>query len=94
MTAEDSVYIPFPGINLRQIRPMSTIDLITPYEKGVTGCNKVKCPCRVWSQCGYYNKMKWKDSRGEEDGHMKAIWEYYNNMFRIAYDMPMVNMNG
>jgi hypothetical protein len=48
MTAEDSVYIPFPGTALKTIRPISTIDLITPYEKNVTGCNKVKCPCRIW----------------------------------------------
>jgi len=38
--------------------------------------------------------MKWRKSRGDEDGHMKTIWEYYNSIFRITYDMPTVNMNG
>lgn len=93
MTAEDSVYIPFPGTAFGHIKPISTLDLIIQYEKKLTGCNR-KCACRLWAQCGYYNKMRWKRLRGDEDEHMKAIWEYYNNIFRIAYDMPMVNMNG
>lgn len=93
MTAEDSVYVPFPGVTLRQIRPMSTIDLITSYDNSLFGCNR-KCPCRLWVNCNYYNDKKWKDTRVEEDEHMKAIWEYYNNIFRIAYDMPIANMNG
>jgi hypothetical protein len=92
MTTEDSVYIPFPGIILKK-EIVSMIDLNTPYEKYVTGCNR-KCACRLWAQCGYYNKMRWKRLRRDEDEHMKTIWEYYNNIFKIAYDMPMVNIYG
>lgn len=91
---ENSAFIPFPGIILKHAKPVSTINLIIPYEKRVTGCNKVKCPCRLWINCPYYQKMKWKKSRGNEDGHMKIIWEYYNNIFRLTYDMPIINMNG
>lgn len=93
MTTEDSMYVPFPGVTLRQVRPMSTIDLITSYKKGVTGCNR-KCACRLWVNCRYYNNRKWKESRENEDEHMEAIWEYYNVIFRISYDMPIANMNG
>jgi hypothetical protein len=93
MTAEDSVYIPFPGTTLKTISPISTIGTIAPYEKNVAGCSD-HCPCRRWVNCSYYNRTKWKKSRTDEDEHMKAIWEYYDSMFRITYDMPIANMNG
>ena len=93
MTAADSTHSPFSGIALRHIKPVSTIGLITPYEKKVIGCNR-KCACRLWTTCSYYNKMKWRKSREDEDEHMKTVWEYYTSIFRITYDMPIVNMNG
>lgn len=93
MTAEDSIYIPFPGTALRQTGTISTVNLVESYDTSVRGCNNI-CPCRLWINCSYHNKMKWRKSRGDEDEHMKTIWEYYNSVFRIAYDMPIVNMNG
>lgn len=92
MTVEDSVYIPFPGTVLRHIKPISTVN-IDSYDASVRGCNR-KCACRLWVNCRYYNNRKWKESIENEDEHMKTIWEYYNSVFRIAYDMPMVSMNG
>lgn len=94
MAATDSTYIPFPGTVLGHIKPISTTNLVESYDVHANGCNKAKCPCRVWPQCSYYNKTKWKQPRGEEDENMKAIWEYYNSIFRITYDMPIANMNG
>lgn len=91
MATEDSVYTPFPGVDLRQVRPISTMDLIVPYDNSLSGCNR-KCPCRMWINCNYYNEKKWKELR--EDENMEAIWEYYNSFFRIMYDMPIANMNG
>lgn len=93
MIAEESVYIPFPGTALRYMEPIPTINLIESYDTSVRGCNR-KCACRLWPNCHYYNKMIWKKSRGCDDEHMKIIWEYYNDVFRITYDMPITNMNG
>lgn len=93
MTATDSVNIPFPGKVHRHTKPISTTDLVESHDMAIRGC-KTECPCRIWHQCSYYNKMKWKKSRGYEDKNMKAIWEYYNNIFRITYDTPIINMNG
>lgn len=93
MMAEDSVYIPFPRTALRRTGTISTVNLVDSYDASVRGCNR-RCACRLWINCSYYNKMKWRKSIGDEDGHMKTIWEYYNNIFRLTYDMPIVNMNG
>lgn len=89
MIIEDATFVPFPCIAIKT-KTVSTIDIIKPFERITTGCNR-KCPCRVWHQCNYYNKIKWKKSRADKDEH---IWEYYNNIFRITYDMPITNMNG
>lgn len=93
MSAEDSTRKPFTGTILEPIKPISTIGIITPYDKNITGCNR-KCPCRIWIQCHYYNNTKWNKSRRSEDEHTKIIWDYYDNIFRVTYDMPIANMNG
>lgn len=93
MTAEDSVYIPFPGTVLKNAEIVSTINLITSYEKSVTGCYN-HCPCRVWQQCSYYNKMKWKKSRGNDDEHLDEIRKWYDTHFRIKFETPDAFPNG
>lgn len=97
MTTEDDIYIPSYRTALKHIKPISTTNLVGPhdvsYDVSISRC-KTECPCRIWSQCSYYNKNKRKKSRGDEDEYMKVIWEYYNNVFRITYDMHIVNMNG
>jgi len=93
MTVEDVVYIPFPGITLKVARPIPTIDLIEPFERCITGCRR-KCVCRLWLNCSYYNKIKWKKSRGDEDDILKDIWGYYNDTFKIEYVAPEAFPNG
>lgn len=93
MSAEDSTCKPFTGTILEPIKTISTVTTIIPYEKNITGCNR-KCPCRIWIQCHYYNNKKWNKSRISEDEHTKVIWDYYDNMFRVTYEMTIANMNG
>lgn len=93
MIEENNVCIHFPGISLKIARPISTISLITPFERSTKGCYR-KCPCRVWVQCNYYNKMRRKKSRGDEKEYWKDIWDYYNNAFKLTIDMSVTNMNG
>lgn len=93
MTEKGAMYIPFPGVVLKTVRPISTITIIRPFERGITGCGR-KCACRLWPNCSYYNKMKWKKSRRDGDETLKDIWEYYNNTFKLTVEMPIANMNG
>lgn len=93
MTAEDSIYIPFPGTVLKQTETISAIDTIVYYDRSIAGCNKIKCPCRVWPQCGYYNKTKWKKS-SIDDEHIDEIRKWYETHFRIKFETPDAFPNG
>lgn len=91
MIAEDSVYIHFPGTVLKKVEIIQTVGLIIPYEKSSTGCHN-HCPCRRWMNCGYYNKMKWKESHDDE--HLDEIHKWYETHFRIKFETPDAFPNG
>lgn len=93
MIEENNLYIPFPGISLKQTRPISTLRLIIPFESNITGCGR-KCACRLWPNCHYYNRMRYKEHRGDDEKYWKDIWDYYNNAFKLTVEMPVTNMNG
>lgn len=75
------------------IGPVSTIDLIKPFEKGIIGCNR-KCPCRTWINCGYYNDTKYIGQMRDNEEYWTEIWEYFNNTFKLTFEMSITNMNG
>jgi hypothetical protein len=90
----DSVYIPFPGITLKNVKykmPISTISIL-PFERGITGCNN-NCPCRRWVNCRYYCDRR-NERIGYKDKISIDIWKYYNDIFKITFEMPIANMNG
>lgn len=93
MTAEDGVYIPFPGTAIRHIKPISTTNIVEYYDVSISRCNKI-CPCGIWPQCSYYNKMKWKKSRGDDDEHLDEIRKWYETHFRIKFETPDTFPNG
>ena len=92
MTAEDSTYIPFPGTVLRQTEIISTVNLVESYHTSVRGCNNI-CPCRLWINCSYHNKMKLKKSI-EDDEHIDEIRKWYDTHFRIKFETPEAFPNG
>jgi len=63
------------------------------YNKGIVGCSKNKCPCRVWISCSRYvditvqqQKLKYKSEH--PDQFSIDIQEYYKNCFKIRYEYP------
>ncbi len=87
----DAIYIPFPGIGLKEIK-VSTLNLIEPFVRNdITGCNN-RCPCQVWVSCHRYNSRTWKSLHPKEFN--KELHEWYDTHFRLDYQLPDSIPNG
>lgn len=89
MVTEDVAEAPFQD-GISPFKAMSLLDGLH-YETGIRACNR-KCPCRLWVNCGYYNKIRWKGSHDDE--RLTEITEWYKSNFRMKYETPDAFPNG
>ncbi len=60
----------------------------------MSGCNKSKCPCRIWSNCSQYIDTTTQIYRLKQKKYNKIIEEWYINNFKIDYELPSSIPNG
>lgn len=53
-----------------------------------SGCNGRDCPCPVWINCQNYAETRKRKLKRKNNGEMTKINRWYENNFRIKYEIP------